>query len=92
MIPPRNITRYLDRPEVRDILGVDPSIGPYQSCSDDVGTNFNLNLDGIFPTQYYLAALLERNVKTLIYVGASDWICNWVCQLFIPKNHTIGFI
>jgi carboxypeptidase C (cathepsin A) len=26
----------------------------------------------------YVAALLERNVRVLIYVGTYDWICNWV--------------
>lgn len=26
----------------------------------------------------YVAELLERGVKVLIYVGDLDWICNWV--------------
>lgn len=26
----------------------------------------------------YVAGLLERNVRVLIYVGANDWICNWI--------------
>ena len=25
-----------------------------------------------------LRALLERGIRTLIYVGATDYICNWV--------------
>ncbi|KAK7690229.1 hypothetical protein QCA50_006882 [Cerrena zonata] len=74
----KNISRYLDRPEVRETLGVDPSIGAYQSCSSDVGARFDINLDGVFPTQFYIAALLERDISVLIYVGASDWICNWL--------------
>ena len=28
----------------------------------------------------YIAALLERNVLVLIYVGNYDWICNWVAN------------
>jgi len=35
-------------------------------------------LDEYHPTQHYVAALLERKVKVLIYVGKYDWICNHV--------------
>ena len=37
-------------------------------------------MDRAFPAQLYIAALLERGVRVLIYVGANDWICNWVSQ------------
>ena len=30
------------------------------------------------PTKHYIAALLERSVKVLIYVGKYDWVCNHV--------------
>lgn len=36
------------------------------------------NLDEYRPTYNYVAALLERGVKALIYVGTYDWICNFV--------------
>ncbi|KAL6307995.1 serine carboxypeptidase [Sparassis latifolia] len=73
------IGSYLDRPDVRALLGVDPSIvGNFSSCSEVVGHAFNDALDAMFPTQLYIAALLERGIRTLIYVGANDWICNWV--------------
>lgn len=36
------------------------------------------SVDAAFPSQFYIAALLERGVKALLYVGANDWICNWV--------------
>ncbi|KAF8178575.1 Alpha/Beta hydrolase protein [Mycena galopus ATCC 62051] len=52
------IASYLDRPEVRTLLRVDPS--------------------GDHSTQHYVAALLERGIRVLIYVGTYDWICNWV--------------
>lgn len=32
----------------------------------------------LHPTAEYVAALLERGVRVLIYVGTYDWICNWV--------------
>ncbi|CDO73952.1 hypothetical protein BN946_scf185016.g109 [Trametes cinnabarina] len=31
-----------------------------------------------FPAQLYIAALLEHGVRALVYVGATDFICNWV--------------
>jgi cathepsin A (carboxypeptidase C) len=77
--PIRHISAYLDRPEVRTQLGVDKSItGNFSSCSDRVGNDFANNLDEYHPTHHYVAALLERNIKVLIYVGKYDWICNHV--------------
>ncbi len=58
----------------------------------DVGDAFDATMDQAYPAQYYISALLERGIKVLIYVGANDWICNWVCiscyaprKLLIPK-------
>ncbi|EIN13164.1 serine carboxypeptidase [Punctularia strigosozonata HHB-11173 SS5] len=73
------INQYLSRPDVREELGVDPAVeGNFTSCSSDVGSAFRANLDGFHPTYLYVAALLERGVRALIYVGAYDWVCNWV--------------
>lgn len=75
----KHISAYLDRPKVRTQLGVDKSItGNFSSCSDRVGIDFAINLDEFHPTHHYVAALLERNIKVLIYVGKYDWICNHV--------------
>ncbi|KAJ7496982.1 Alpha/Beta hydrolase protein [Mycena latifolia] len=73
------IRSYLDRPKVRTMLGVDPSLtSNFSSCSSKVGYAFSYQLDEYRNTQYYVAALLERGVRVLIYVGTYDWICNWV--------------
>ncbi|EPS98584.1 hypothetical protein FOMPIDRAFT_1024590 [Fomitopsis schrenkii] len=73
------IGAYLDRPDVREQIGVDPSLSAnFSSCSNEVGAAFTAANDDMFPTQFYIAALLERGVRVLIYVGANDWICNWV--------------
>jgi len=78
-ITPRSIGQYLDRPDVRSLIGVDPSLTTnFSTCNDKVGAAFTAADDPFFPTQFYIAALLERGVRTLIYVGANDWICNWV--------------
>ncbi|KAF8972465.1 serine carboxypeptidase [Flammula alnicola] len=75
----KHISSYLDRPEVRSKLGVDPAVtGNFSSCSNDVGAAFLLNMDEFRPTYHYVAALLERGVQALIYVGKNDWICNHV--------------
>jgi cathepsin A (carboxypeptidase C) len=47
-------------------------------CSTTVGDRFDSNMDGAHPTHLYVAALLERNIKTLIFVGVADFLCNWV--------------
>ena len=61
------------------MLGVDPAVQKnFTSCSSEVGRGFVRTLDAYRPTQHYVAALLERGVKALIYVGKNDWICNHV--------------
>ncbi|KAF8627688.1 hypothetical protein AX15_004297 [Amanita polypyramis BW_CC] len=74
------IAAYLDRPSVRAQLGVDSSLSSlnFTSCSNTVNSAFNSALDEYHQTQFYVAALLDRGVRALIYVGSYDWICNWV--------------
>ncbi|RXW15110.1 hypothetical protein EST38_g10743 [Candolleomyces aberdarensis] len=75
----QHISAYLDRPEVRQQIGVDPSItSNFSSCSWEVGAEFDLNMDEYRPTYLYISALLERGVRALVYVGVNDWICNHV--------------
>ena len=75
----RHISSYLDRPTVRAQLGVDPSVtANFSSCSNEVGAAFAANSDEYRLTYHYVAALLERGVRALIYVGKNDWICNHV--------------
>lgn len=70
----RNITSFLDLPEVRETLGIAPHIGNFSSCSSDIGTDFSRNLDHLHLTKYYVEGLLERGVKVLVYAGTYDWI------------------
>ncbi|KAG9119287.1 hypothetical protein FRC07_005743 [Ceratobasidium sp. 392] len=74
----KHINSFLDLPETRKALGVHPSIGNYTGCSRDVGVRFSQTLDHFHSNQYYVAGLLERGIKVLIYVGTYDYICNWV--------------
>lgn len=76
----RNIRAFLDRPDVRETIGVDDHIKSrnFSSCNWEIGLRFNEGIDRWFPAQYQISALLERGIRTLIYVGANDWGCNWV--------------
>ena len=76
----RNIGDFLSNPELQKRLGVDPAAGGnFSHHAPSVNLAFRQHLDHWgFPAQYYISALLERGVRALIYVGATDYICNWV--------------
>ncbi|KAJ7886503.1 Alpha/Beta hydrolase protein [Mycena leptocephala] len=58
------------------LLGAKPTT--YTSCSDTVARAFELMLDLAKGAEAYVAALLERGVRVLVYVGTHDFVCNWV--------------
>ena len=60
--------------------------------SSDVNAAFSSHLDKYaVPTQYYVAGLLERGVRVLIYAGTYDWQCNWVAnKLWVEKLEWSG--
>lgn len=78
-----DIRAYLDRDDVRELLGAAPvsQIGKFASCNMKVAAGFNARRDSIVDNGAYIAALLERNIKVIIYVGTLDWICNWLGNL-----------
>jgi carboxypeptidase C (cathepsin A) len=74
------IKQYLDRPETRELLGVETPYN-FSGCSSTVGQNFNAHMDKwAVPTQHYVSGLLDRGVRMLIYAGTYDWQCNWVAN------------
>ncbi|KAI0368897.1 serine carboxypeptidase [Pilatotrama ljubarskyi] len=75
----QNITKYLNNPRVQSLLGVDPPARNYTPVDMSLNRRFEQSGDfWSFPAEYHLAALLERGVRALLYVGATDWSCNWV--------------
>lgn len=74
----RYIREYLDDPDIRAALNVSPSLGKFNSCSNDVGAAFEATMDEYHPSDSYVAELLERGIRVLVYVGTYDWICNWI--------------
>ena len=81
------ISKFLSLPATQRLVGADPSFSsgerPYSQCDKSIHARFWANLDRMFPTQFYIAALLERGVRALVYAGASDWVCNWVRCIFL---------
>ena len=75
-----NIMAYLSDPNLQERLGVDPPRrGPFNRHSSKVSSAFFATMDlWNFPAHYHIAALLERHVRVLVYVGQTDFICNWV--------------
>jgi len=80
------ISDFLNSPDVRELLGVESPTN-FSACSNPVGRAFGAYMDKfITPTQHYVAELLERGVRMLIYAGTYDWQCNWVAnKLWIEK-------
>ncbi|KAF7319293.1 Carboxypeptidase [Mycena chlorophos] len=74
-----HIRNFLTLPSTRSTLGVDPAVpANFSSCSTFVLQDFLAHLDSLSaPTQEYVAGLLERDVRVLIYAGNLDWTCNW---------------
>ncbi|KAI0260964.1 peptidase S10 serine carboxypeptidase [Gloeopeniophorella convolvens] len=74
------IEAYLNDPATQELLGVDPGI-TFASCAQLVGEAFAQHMDKWrVNTQDYIAGLLERGVRVLIYAGTYDWQCNWVAN------------
>lgn len=85
------IKGYLDQPGTRKLLGVETSSN-FSACSSFVGENFYAHMDKYaVPTQYYVAGLLDRGIRVLIYAGTYDWQCNWVAnKLWVDKLEWSG--
>ncbi|CCM02038.1 uncharacterized protein FIBRA_04114 [Fibroporia radiculosa] len=79
----KDISAYLSRTDIRTLLGVDPSVPQtWVGCKKEIFDAFLAKQDELFQTQLYIAALLERGVRALIYVGANDYVCNWCAVTF----------
>lgn len=83
-----DINAYLSQPYIQELLGVDAAArGNYSLTSATVAAAFDATLDWYsFPAQYHIAALLERGVRALVFVGATDFICNWVRSFPTPTG------
>ena len=85
------IENFLNTPEIRKTLGVTAPQN-FTSCSSTVGAGFRAHMDKYsVPTQEYVAQLLTRGVRVLIYAGTYDWQCNWVAnKLWVERLQWAG--
>ena len=87
----RYIEEYLDQPWVRKELGIDPLFGNFSAVSMDVLQSLWRNGDNLHQTELYVAQLLERGIRVLIYAGTLDWISNWVsCERWMLEMEWSG--
>ncbi|KAJ7242648.1 Alpha/Beta hydrolase protein [Mycena rebaudengoi] len=71
------ILKFLNRKDVQLSIGVD--VTQYESCSSTVALAFGrLQNDLLHGSTEYVAALLECDIRVLVYVGSYDWVCNWI--------------
>ncbi|KAI9261698.1 Alpha/Beta hydrolase protein [Sporodiniella umbellata] len=75
------VQRYANDPWVKKNLGVDPMVTIYESCSNEVGYQFDLNGDGVLDFSPKVAETLNAGIHVLLYVGEMDWVCNWIGNL-----------
>jgi hypothetical protein len=71
----QDIRAYLDREDVRELLGAEPvsHIGKFKSCNGKVAQGFGFRNDAAVQNVDYVAGLLERDIDVMIYVGKLDW-------------------
>ncbi|KAH9896522.1 alpha/beta-hydrolase [Cubamyces lactineus] len=76
----RYLEDFLSDSQTQELLGVDtPKRGNFSFVSWKVAQDFEDSIDWfISPAKYYLAALLERGIRALVYVGDKDLSCNWI--------------
>ena len=92
----RYYEHYLNRKDVRNLLGIDESFGNFSALSPGLNTAFWSTGDGFHQNQIYIAELLERDIRVLIYVGEFDFSCNWIgneqCTLEMVWSGRDGYV
>lgn len=75
---PRHIQKFLNASDTRELIGADPAAGNFELINTELHDAFFNNLDHMHTSVEHVAALLERDIRVLIYVGSYDWIAHWV--------------
>ncbi|OAX40538.1 hypothetical protein K503DRAFT_601654 [Rhizopogon vinicolor AM-OR11-026] len=80
------IESYLNEPEVKAALGVNPQLN-FESCNMAINQAFMLKGDSMHNTPLLLKEMINDGVRLLVYAGNADMMCNymgnerWVEQL-----------
>ncbi|KAI9034268.1 Alpha/Beta hydrolase protein [Hyaloraphidium curvatum] len=72
-----DIEKYLNQPQVKKALGVDPD-RKFVSCNMQINQEFVMKGDWMKPFVRMLPPLLNDGLRVLIYAGDADFICNWI--------------
>ncbi|KAG2520644.1 hypothetical protein JM16_006650 [Phytophthora kernoviae] len=72
------IKAYLDSPQVREFLGVDPSFGEWVMLNYTINANFfgAPHYSGFISVANKVSDLLDAGLRVLLYVGDADLLCN----------------
>ncbi|EGG01943.1 carboxypeptidase S1 [Melampsora larici-populina 98AG31] len=73
--PSISFMEYLARREVKNAIG---AVSRYDVCPDAAFDKFRSTGDGTRTTIPALAKLLNQGLRTLIWAGDLDFICNWI--------------
>jgi carboxypeptidase C (cathepsin A) len=72
---PHPIEPYLNLAEVTSKIG---SEGTWAMSNNDIVYQFNLTGDYIRSKKIYLEAVIDAGVRTVLYDGDADYICNYI--------------
>lgn len=73
------IDTWMNKPEIKRALGV-PSQLHFESCSDQVGSDFGRRGDGMRNSAALLPELIDNGVRLLVYAGNADMGCNFMVR------------
>ncbi|KAJ7022403.1 serine carboxypeptidase [Mycena alexandri] len=89
------VENYMNLPEVKKALGVDPRAPEYTACNMEMNQDFALQGDGMRNTKKLLTEIVDEGIRLLVYAGNVDMMCNymgeaqWIEQL--PSTHKDAF-
>jgi cathepsin A (carboxypeptidase C) len=63
------MTEYLNRPDVRTALGVDPRAPKFVACNMDMLVEFMSQGDGMRDTKSVVTELVDGGIRLLVYAG-----------------------
>ncbi|KAJ7028891.1 serine carboxypeptidase [Mycena alexandri] len=74
----KHISNYLNLSSTRTMLGIDEWSPEFALVGWPVNAAFDTSGDVLKSSALYIAALLERGVRVLVYAGTYDLACNFV--------------
>ncbi|KAJ6584134.1 serine carboxypeptidase [Mycena vulgaris] len=89
------LEEYMNRPEIKRALGVDPRAKDFVSCNNEMNFAFMLQGDGMRDSKRLLTELVDDGIRLLIYAGNVDMMCNymgesqWIAEL--PSKYKDAF-